>query len=179
MPSNEANHFFRGLFRFLCGFLCAFHGLLRPFAALCCGVLLLDGLLLPVTGHGVRAALRIITDILFVQDIHIGLIQLLFFLVKFPLRLELVGVVSGFACMQHSLRCSFRSMGCLNTSILILGFPDVPMYLLRQQPAGRFLYFMRQFRGWLGCIALKLQPCFLLYLLYTVSRFLRFLNGLF
>lgn len=53
------------------------------------------------------------------------------------------------------------------------------MHFLSQQPAGSFLYFVRQFRGWLRCIALKLQPCFLLYLLYTVSRFLRFLNGLF
>ena len=120
----------------------------------------------------------IVADTLFVKGIHIGLIQLLFFLVKFPLRLELVGVVSGFAHVKGGFCRLLRSMSCLNTNILIFRFPDIPMYFLGKQSAGSFLYFVGQFRGWLRCIALKLQPCFLLYLFHSVSRFLRFLNGL-
>lgn len=123
--------------------------------------------------------MRVVTDTLLIQGIHIGLIQLLFCLVKLLLRFELMGMVSGFTHVDGSLRCSLRSMSCLYASILILGFPNVPMHFLRNQPARCFLYLMGKLRWWLGCFAFKFQTRFLLYLLYTVSRFLRFLNGLF
>lgn len=179
MPSDKANYLFCDLFRFLCGFLCALYCLLRPFAALCRSVLLLDSLLLPIAGYGVGVALQVVANTLFVQGIHIGLIQFLFCLVKLLLRFELMGMVSGFTHADGSLRCSLRSMSCLYASILILGFPNVPMHFLRNQPARCFLYLMGKLRWWLGCFAFKFQTRFLLYLLYTVSRFLRFLNGLF